>query len=115
MIRRPMWLAAGAALGVGGTMWTRRRLERLSRRVRPTAVATELASMAERTRRGAVDKVRDAARHGADRGPASTGRPVARPVGPRPFAALSVGPGAEFAGRRPDRGASAPRAGEGGR
>jgi hypothetical protein len=60
VIRRPLWLAAGAALGVGGTMWTRRRLERLSRRVRPTAVATGLASMAERTKRGAVDKVRDA-------------------------------------------------------
>jgi hypothetical protein len=60
VIRRPLWLAAGAALGVGGTMWTRRRLERLSRRVRPTAVATELASIAERTKRGAVHKVRDA-------------------------------------------------------
>ncbi|HVA04843.1 MAG TPA: hypothetical protein VMU64_13995 [Acidimicrobiales bacterium] len=60
MIRRPMWLAAGAAIGVGGTMWTRRRLERLSRRVRPTAVATEIASIAGRTKRGALHKVRDA-------------------------------------------------------
>jgi hypothetical protein len=55
-----MWLAAGAALGVGGTVWTRRRLDRLSKRVRPTAVATELASMVERTRQGATDRVRDA-------------------------------------------------------
>ncbi len=60
MIRRPLWLAAGAALGVGGTVWTRRRVEQLSRRVRPTAVATEVASMVERTRRGAADRVRDA-------------------------------------------------------
>ncbi len=60
MIRRPMWLVAGAALGAGGTVWARRRLERLSRRVRPTAVAGELVSMVDRTRRGAADRVRDA-------------------------------------------------------
>jgi hypothetical protein len=60
MIRRPLWLAAGAALGVGGSMWTRRRLERLSRRVRPNAVAGDLVSMVARTRRGAADRVRDA-------------------------------------------------------
>ena len=59
-MRRPLWLAAGAALGAGGTVWARRRLERLSRRVRPTAVAGELVSLAERTRRGTADKVRDA-------------------------------------------------------
>jgi hypothetical protein len=55
-----LWLAAGAALGVGGTVWTRRRVEQLSRRVRPTAVATEVASIVERTRRTAADRVRDA-------------------------------------------------------
>jgi hypothetical protein len=55
-----MWLVAGAALGAGGTVWARRRLERLSRRVRPTAVAGELVSMVDRTRRGAADRVRDA-------------------------------------------------------
>jgi len=60
VIRRPLWLAAGAALGVGGTMWTRRRLERLSRRVRPTALSGEIASIVDRTRRGAADRVRDA-------------------------------------------------------
>ncbi len=60
MIRRPLWLAAGAALGVGGTVWTRRRLERLSRRVRPAAVAGDLASMVDRTRRQTADRVRDA-------------------------------------------------------
>jgi hypothetical protein len=55
-----MWLAAGAALGAGGTIWVRRRLDRLSRRVRPTAVAGDLVSMVDRTRRGAADRVRDA-------------------------------------------------------
>ena len=60
MIRRPFWLVTGAALGAGGTVWARRRLERLSRRVRPTAVAGELVSLVDRTRRGAADKVRDA-------------------------------------------------------
>jgi hypothetical protein len=60
VIRRPLWLAVGAALGVGGTVWTRRRVERLSQRVRPTAVATEVASIVERTRRGASERVRDA-------------------------------------------------------
>ena len=60
VIRRPLWLAAGAVLGAGGTLWTCRRLERLSRRVRPTAVAGEVVSMVDRTRRNAADKVRDA-------------------------------------------------------
>jgi hypothetical protein len=60
MIRRPLWLAAGAALGVGATVWSRRRLDRLSRRVRPTAMANELTTILERTRRGAADRVRDA-------------------------------------------------------
>ncbi len=60
MIRRPLWLAVGAALGVSGTVWTRRRVERLSQRVRPTAVATEVASIVGRTRRGAAERVRDA-------------------------------------------------------
>jgi len=59
-MRRPLWLAAGAALGAGGTVWARRRLERLSRRVRPNAVAGEIVSLVDRTRRSAADKVRDA-------------------------------------------------------
>ena len=48
------------ALGVGGSIWTRRRLDRLSRRVRPNAMAGEVVAIVERTRRGAVDRVRDA-------------------------------------------------------
>ena len=60
VIRRPLWLVAGAALGAGGTVWTRRRLEQLSRRVRPASVAGDVASMVGRTRRGTADRVRDA-------------------------------------------------------
>ena len=66
MIRRPLWFAAGAALGAGGTVWTRRRLERLARRVRPTAVADEVVTVLDRTRRGAADRVRDALDAGRD-------------------------------------------------
>jgi hypothetical protein len=64
VIRRPLWLATGAALGVGGTLWARRRLERLSNRMRPTALSAELASMVDRTRRVASDRVRDAVETG---------------------------------------------------
>ena len=70
MIRRPFWLAAGAALGAGGTVWAQRRLERLSRRVRPSAMATGLAHVAERTRQGTSDRFRralDAGRADAQR------------------------------------------------
>jgi hypothetical protein len=59
-MRRPLWFAAGAALGAGGTVWTRRRLERLSRRVRPTAVVGDIASIVDRTRRGTTERVRAA-------------------------------------------------------
>ena len=89
MIRRPLWLAAGAALGVGGTVWTRRRLEQLSRRVRPTAVAGDLASMVDRTRRQTVHRVRDAVDTGRKEARAPRGRPVARPR-PAPSGALST-------------------------
>ena len=64
MIRRPVWLAAGAAIGVGGTLWAQRRIERLARRVRPTAVANGvakgIATAAEKTRRGTTGRVRAA-------------------------------------------------------
>jgi hypothetical protein len=60
MMRRPMWLLAGVALGAGGTLWTRRRLERLARRVRPSAVAGDVATVVDRRRRLAVARMRDA-------------------------------------------------------
>ena len=66
MIRRPLWFAAGAALGAGGTVWTRRRLERIARRMRPASVADDVVSMVGRTRRGAAERVRDAVDAGRD-------------------------------------------------
>jgi hypothetical protein len=60
VIRRPLWLAAGAALGAGGTLWAQRRLERLARRVRRASVAGELASAVDRSRRQTAGRVRDA-------------------------------------------------------
>ena len=59
-MRRPLWLAAGAALGAGGTVWTRRRIERLSRRMRPGTMAGDVVSMVGRTRRAGSSRVRDA-------------------------------------------------------
>ena len=40
-MRRPLWLAAGAALGVGGTLWAERRLRRAAERLTPPSLATE--------------------------------------------------------------------------
>lgn len=66
MIRRPLWLAAGVALGAGGTVWTRRRLERLSRRLQRGTVAADLVSLADRSAQGAVGRIRDAVDAGRD-------------------------------------------------
>lgn len=66
MIRRPLWLAAGVALGAGGTLWTRRRLERLARRFERGTVAADLASLADRSAHGAVERMRDALDAGRD-------------------------------------------------
>ena len=65
-MRRPLWLAAGVALGAGGTLWTRRRLERLSRRLQRGTVAADLVSLADRSAHGAVDRLREAVDAGRD-------------------------------------------------
>jgi len=98
VIRRPLWFAAGAALGAGGTVWTRRRLERLADRVRPTAVADDIVSMVDRTRRGTAARLRDAVdagRSGARRREDDLRRQLApRPVGQgRPGAGSRDRPG----------------------
>jgi len=66
MMRRPLWLAAGVALGAGGTMWTRRRFERLTRRLERRTVAADLVSLADRSAHGAMGRVRDAVDAGRD-------------------------------------------------
>jgi hypothetical protein len=47
-MRRPLWLAAGAALGVGGTLWAERRLRRVAERLTPPSLATETAKSVRR-------------------------------------------------------------------
>ena len=59
-MRRPLWLAAGMAIGAGGTLWTRRRLERLSRRLERGAVTADLVALADRSAHGAMHRVRAA-------------------------------------------------------
>jgi hypothetical protein len=41
VIGRPLWLAAGVAVGVGGTLWAERRVRRAVDRLVPESVATE--------------------------------------------------------------------------
>jgi len=47
-MRRPLWLAAGAALGVGGTLWAERRLRRVADRLTPPSLATEAGKSVRR-------------------------------------------------------------------
>lgn len=60
MIRRPLWLGAGVAIGVGGTLWAEQQVRR---RVRRLAVALTPAGAADEVRRTAQlagDRVRSA-------------------------------------------------------
>jgi hypothetical protein len=45
MMRRPTWLAAGVAIGIGGTLWAeqrvRRRVRQLSDRLRPQGLVDQ--------------------------------------------------------------------------
>ena len=82
VIRRPMWLAAGAALGAGGT-----RVGAPSARSAVAAGAAhgawpdELASLVDRTRRGRRPSgCATPSDTGRTRGPAPSGRPAARPA-----------------------------------
>jgi len=59
-MRRMSWLVAGAALGAGGTIWARRRLEVLSDRLRSTEVTADIVSIAGRGTRAGVSHVRRA-------------------------------------------------------
>jgi len=52
-MRRPVWLAAGVALGVGGTLWAEQRVRRTLRqaaeRLTPEHAAAEARERAART------------------------------------------------------------------
>jgi hypothetical protein len=42
-MKRARWLATGVALGAGGTIWAKKRLETLQERVEPVRLAGDLA------------------------------------------------------------------------
>ena len=66
MIRRPLWVATGVAIGVGGTLWAeqrvRRRLQQAADRLTPRHVADgardSVRQLGARVR-GAVEEGRD--------------------------------------------------------
>jgi hypothetical protein len=66
MVGRAMWLSAGVALGAGGTIWVRRRLEVLSDKLRSGQATADVVSMAGRGARAAASQVRLAVDAGRD-------------------------------------------------
>ncbi len=60
MMRRPVWLAAGVALGVGGTLWAEQRVRRQVRRVTDSLRPTGLVDKARGRGDAARDRVRAA-------------------------------------------------------
>ena len=69
MTRRLMWMGVGAASGVGATVWVRRRIERLSERMRPGPIATGVATAVDHGARATAGRVRQSV---------DTGRSAAR-------------------------------------
>lgn len=59
-MRRPMWLAAGLAVGVGGTLWAEQRLRRRVRRAVALLSPTVAGNEAVKAAREMGEKVRDA-------------------------------------------------------
>ncbi len=94
-MRRPVWLAAGVAVGVGGTLWAEQRVRRQLRRVSASLTPSRLGSGAVSSAKGAGERVRGALEAGRDekrrredelRVDLEAGRPTTapRPGGPRP-------------------------------
>jgi hypothetical protein len=53
-----MWLGVGAVAGSGATVWARRRVERLARRVQPGQLAGEVVSLVDHSARSTAGHVR---------------------------------------------------------
>lgn len=66
MIKRAVWLSAGAAIGAGGMVWARRRLESLSRRVRSGELTGDVVAVLDRRAQGAAHRVRRAVETGRE-------------------------------------------------
>jgi hypothetical protein len=57
-MKRPLWLGAGIALGVGGTLWAEQRVRRQLRRAVAVLSPGGAADAASRSARQAGDRVR---------------------------------------------------------
>ena len=64
-----MWLGVGAVAGSGATVWVRRRVERLSRQVRPGPIASGVVTLVDRGARSTAGRVQESV---------DTGRAAAR-------------------------------------
>jgi hypothetical protein len=53
-----MWMGVGAVAGSGATVWARRRLDRLQKRMKPTHIAGGVAALVDAGARSTVDRVR---------------------------------------------------------
>ena len=60
MVKRAVWFSAGAAIGAGGSMWARRRVESLSRRVRTGELTGDVVSILDRRAQSAARRFRRA-------------------------------------------------------
>jgi hypothetical protein len=54
MMKRARWLATGVAIGAGGTIWAKRRLESLQGRLEPQKVVGTIADVTRDRVRAAV-------------------------------------------------------------
>jgi hypothetical protein len=64
-----MWLGVGAMAGSGATVWVRRRVERLSERLKPQQMAGGVVTLVDHGARSTADRVRQSV---------DTGRSAAR-------------------------------------
>ena len=69
MTRRLRWMAVGAIAGGGATVWARRRLERLQRRMEPGQLAGGVVTLVDAGARSTAGRVKESV---------DTGRRVAR-------------------------------------